>query len=82
MCYVQLEGMVYQQILGISKGTNGAPLIENLFLFCYERDFMSYLHKSKQYDLIDLHVFNDTSRYLDNIFYIDNPEFEKYIPHI
>ena len=41
---------------------------------------MSNLHKSKQYDLIDM--FNDSSRYLDDIFTIDNPEFEKHIPDI
>ena len=41
---------------------------------------MSNLHKSKQYDIIDM--FNDTSRYLDDIFTIDNPEFEKHIPDI
>ena len=76
--YVQFEGMVYQQIVGILKGTNGAPLMADLFLFCYERDFMSNLHKSKQYDLIDM--FIDTSRYLDDIlvFTIDNPDFEKH----
>ena len=34
---------------------------------------MSNLHKSKQYDLIDM--FNDASQYLDDIFTIDNPEF-------
>ena len=56
--YVQFEGMVYQQIVGIPMGTNCAPLIADLFLFCYERDFMSSLHKSKRYDLIDM--FNDT----------------------
>ena len=61
-------------------GTNCAPLIADLFLYCYERDFMSDLHKSKRHDLIDM--FNDTSRYLDDIFTIDNPEFEKYIPYI
>ena len=27
-------------------------------------------------------MFNDTSRYLDDILTIDNPEFEKYIPDI
>ena len=78
--YVQIESMVYQQIVGIPMGTNCAPLIADLFLFCYERDFMSKLHKSKQYDLIDM--FNDTSRCLDAIFTIDNPEFEKHISHI
>ena len=41
---------------------------------------MSNLHKSKQYDL--LYMFNDTSRYLDNMFTIDNPEFEKHISDI
>ena len=61
-------------------GTNCAPLIADLFLFCYERDFMSILHKSKQYALIGM--FNDTSRYLDDIFTIDNPEFKKPIPDI
>ena len=78
--YVQFEGMIDQQIVGIPMGTNCAPLIADLFLFCYERDFMPNLHKSKRYDLIDM--FNDTSRYLDDIFTIDNPEFEKYIPDI
>ena len=82
--FVQFEGMVYQQIVGIPMGTNHDPLITDLFFFCfffcYERDFMSNLHKSKQYDLIDM--FNDTSRYLDDIFTIDNPEFEKHIPDI
>ena len=77
---MQFEGMVYQQIVGIPIGTNCAPFVSDLFLFCYERDFMSNLHKSKRHDLIDM--FNDTSRYLDDIVTIDNPEFEKNIPDI
>ena len=72
--------MVYQQMVGIPKGTNCAPRIADLFLFCYETDFKSNLQKSKQYDQIDM--YNDTSRYLDDIFTIDNPEFEKHIPDI
>ena len=39
---------------------------------------MSCFHKSKLHDLI--YMFNDTFRYLDDIFTIDNPEFEKHIP--
>ena len=76
--YVQFGDMVYQQIVGIPMGTNCAPLIADLFLYCYERDFMSNLQKSKRFDLID--KFNDTSRYLDHIFTIDNPEFAEYFP--
>ena len=41
---------------------------------------MSNLKNSKLVDLID--KFNDTSRYLDNIFTIDNPAFTKHIPDI
>ena len=41
---------------------------------------MSELHKSKRHDLIDM--FNDTYRYHDDIFTINKPEFEKYIPDI
>ena len=77
---MQFDGMVYQQIVWIPMGTNCAPLIADLFLYCYERDFMSDLYKSKRFDLIDM--FNDTSQYIDDIFTIDNPEFEKHIPDI
>ena len=47
-------------------GTNCAPLVVDLFLFCYERDFMMSLSCDKQADVID--AFNTTSRYLDDIF--------------
>ena len=60
--------------------TNCAPLIADSFLFCYERDFISNLHKSKRYDLIDM--FNDTSRYHHDIFTIDNPLFVKHVPDL
>ena len=71
---------MYQQIVGIPMGTNCAPLIADLFLYCYMSDFMSNLQKSKSVDLID--KFNDTSRYLDDIFTIDNPAFAEHIPDI
>ena len=78
ICAIWWHGI--STILGILMGTNCAPLIADLFLYCYERDFMSDLHKSKRYDLI--HMFSETSRYLDDMFTIDNSGFEKYIPDI
>ena len=36
---MQFGGMVYQQIVGIPTDKNCAPLIADLFLYCYERDF-------------------------------------------
>ena len=78
--YVQFNGMVYKQIVGIPMGTHCSPLLADLFLYCYERDFMSHRHKSKRFDLID--KINDTSRYLDDIFTIYNPAFAEHIPDI
>ena len=37
--YVQFDGMIYQQIVEIPMGTYCAPLIADLFLYFYERDF-------------------------------------------
>ena len=51
-------------------GNNCAPLIAELFLFCYERDFMMSLSDDKQADIID--AFNTTSRYLDDILDMNN----------
>ena len=41
---------------------------------------MSNRQKSKRFDLIE--KFNDTYRYLDDIFTIDNPQFAERIPDI
>ena len=58
-------------------GTNCAPLVADLFLFCYEGNFMMSLSDDKQADVID--VFNTTSRYLDNILNINNVYFDKMV---
>ena len=51
-------------------GTNCAPLVADLFLFCYERDFMLSLSEDNQSGIIE--SFNSTSRYLDDLLNIDN----------
>ena len=61
-------------LVGIQMGTNCAPLVADLALFCYERDFMSSLSNHNQTDIIE--AFNSTSRYLDDLLKIDNPYFE------
>ena len=38
---------LYRQIVGTPMGTNCTLLIADLFLFCYERDFMKYLSQDK-----------------------------------
>ena len=58
-------------------GTICAPLVADLFLFCYERDFMKSLSREHQADIIE--AFNSTSRYLDDLFNIDNIYFVPYV---
>ena len=41
--YIRFGTKLYRQIVGIPMGTNCAPLVADLFLFCYERDFMTLL---------------------------------------
>ena len=61
-------------------GTNCAPLVADLFLFCNERDFMMSLSDDKQADTIN--AFNPTSRYLDNILNINNDYFDTMVSQI
>ena len=61
-------------------GTNCAPFVSDLFLFCYERDFMLSLSDNNPIYIIE--VFNSTSRYLDDQLNIDNPYFEQMVGHI
>ena len=61
-------------------GTNCAPLVADLFLFCYERDFMMSLSDDQQADVID--AFNTTSRYLDGILSINNVYFDNMVCQI
>ena len=61
--FIRYGSKVYRQIVGIPMGTNCAPLVADLFLFCYERDFMLSLSDNNQ---ADIEAFNSTSRYLDD----------------
>ena len=61
-------------------GTKCAPLVADLFLFCYERDFMLSLSDNNQTDIIE--AFNSTSIYLEDLLNIDNTYFEQMVGQI
>ena len=61
-------------------GTNCAPQVADLFLFCYEMDFTMSLSDDKQADVID--AFNTTARYLDNILNVNNVYFDNMVSKI
>ena len=76
--FLRFGSKLCRQIVGIPMGTNCAPLVADMFLFCYERDFMLSLSDimlslsdNNKTDIIE--AFNSTSRHLDDLLDIDNP---------
>ena len=59
----------WTRLAGFNQGFS-TPLFADLFLLCYERDFMLSLSGNNQVDVVD--IFNSTSKYLDNLLNIDN----------
>ena len=71
---------LYRQVVGIPMGPNCAPLVADLFLFCYDRDFMLSLSGNNQIDIIE--AFNSTTSYLNDLLNIDNLYFEQMVGQI
>ena len=78
--YFRFGSNLYRQIVGMPMGTSCALLVADLFLFCYQRDFMLSLSEDKQSDVIE--AFNSTSRYLDDLLNIDSNLFDSMVNHI
>ena len=51
--YIRFGSKLYKQIVGIPMGINWAPLVADLFLFCYEREFMLSLSDNNQTGIIE-----------------------------
>ena len=78
--FIRFGSNLYRQILCIPLGNNCAPLLADLFLFCYERDFLLSLSDNNQIDIIE--AFNSTSRCLDYLLNIDKFYFEQTVSQI
>ena len=60
------------QNVGIPMGTNFGPLVANMFLFRYERDFTNAM----------IYAFNSSPSYLDDLLNIDKISFKKLVQRI
>ena len=78
--YIRFGTKLHRQIVGIPIGTNCAPLVADLFLFCYEREFMMSLSVDKDAEIIE--ALNSTSRYLDDLLNIDSTYFDGMVKQI
>ena len=71
--FVQCGGHVFQQIVGISMGTNCAPLFSDLFLHSNGAAFITDLTRKKEHRLA--RSFNLSFRYMDDVLSLNNPSF-------
>ena len=78
--FLRFGSQLYRQNVGIPRGTNCAPLVADLFLFCYKRDLTKSFTKEKLYDVIS--AFNSTSRYRDDLLNHDDIHFEQMVDRI
>ena len=74
--YVRFGSSVYRQVIGILMGNNSAPLLAELFLHNFEYDFMV---KTMKQDITTAIQFNNTFRYIDDLFSINKVDFGNYI---
>ena len=68
---------VFMQIVGIPMGTNCAPLLADIFLYSYEAEFIQALLSTGRKQLASR--FNFTYRYIDDVLFLNNSEFENYL---
>ena len=54
--------------------------VADLFLFCYERDFIFSISDNNQAGVVE--TLNSTSRYLDDLLKLYNPYFEQMVSQI
>ena len=67
--YVHFGDAVYRQVIGIPMGTNCAPLVADLFLYCYERDFMFTTDRAKSVPLSSPLFYVCLTRIFDDLMY-------------
>ena len=78
--YIRFGSKLYRQIVGIPMDNNCASLVADLFLFCYEIDFMLSLSEDNKSDVIE--ALNSTSRYLGDLLNTDNDFFDSMVNRI
>ena len=78
--YVTFGGQLFRQIVGISMGTNCAPLLADLCLYSYENKFSDKLIKEGKRKLA--RKINLSYGYIDDIISFYNKRFNEFISDI
>jgi hypothetical protein len=71
---------MFQQTVDIPMGINSAPLLDDLFVYSYEADFIQGLVKKNEKKLA--RYFNVTFHYTDDVLSLNNYRFGNFVDHI
>ena len=77
---VKFGGCLFCQVIGISMGTNCAPLLADLFLYPYESEFLDNMIRGGHRKLA--RSFNLCYRYIDDLIVFNNKKFGDYVKEI
>ena len=78
--FVQFRGRPFHQMIGIPVGTNGAPLLADLFLYSYENEFLDNMIRSGHRRLA--RSFNQCYRCIDDLIVFNYKKFLDYLKEI
>ena len=78
--YVKFGGQLFPQTVGITMGTNCAPLLADLFLYPYENKLLDKLIKEGKRKLA--RKFNLSNCYIDDLIFFNNKRFKEFISDI
>ena len=78
--YVTFGGQLSRQMVGISMGTNCAPLLADIILHSYENEFLDKLIREGKRKLA--RKFNLSYRYIDHLISFNNKRFKEFISDI
>ena len=78
--FVRFGAGLCGRVVGVPMGTSCAPLVADLFLFCYERDFMMSLSDDGRADVVD--AFGTASRCLGGVLGVDDVYFENMVGQV
>ena len=74
--FVKFGRQIYKQVVGIPIGLDSGQDIANLLLYSYEAD---YVEKTSKQDMVLARKFNLCSRYIDDLFVGNFPNFKEHI---
>ena len=71
--FMQFGGRLFRQVIGILVGMNRAPLLDDIFLYSYENEFLDNMIRISHRRLAM--SFNLCYRHTDDLIVFDNKKF-------